>query len=58
MADALLRQWNLLQRIPAHPRKISTAELKTALNKEGIHVEMRSLQRDLNYLSHLSHCKY
>ncbi|PLA74865.1 hypothetical protein CYQ88_04540 [Hydrogenovibrio sp. SC-1] len=53
MADAVLRQWNLLQKIPAHPRKISTSDLLTALNNEGIEIGMRTLQRDLLLLSQI-----
>lgn len=53
MADAVLRQWNLLQKIPAHPRKISTSDLLACLKNEQIDVTMRTLQRDLLFLSQL-----
>lgn len=53
MTDAVIRQWNLLQKIPAYPRKISTSDLLTSLKNEQIDVTMRTLQRDLHFLSQL-----
>tara|TARA_B100000446_G_scaffold35559_1_gene31218 strand:- start:4331 stop:5314 length:984 start_codon:yes stop_codon:yes gene_type:complete len=51
MADSALRQILMLQRIPSYPRKVSTSELKEYLDGEGLSVNIRSLQRDLDQLS-------
>ncbi|MBE9549443.1 MAG: WYL domain-containing protein [Proteobacteria bacterium] len=49
--DTLSRHWAMLQRIPAHPRWISTAELNQYLANEAYEIDIRSTQRDLNHLS-------
>lgn len=49
-ASALRRQWHLLQRIPRQ-HWIGTVDLQHALQREGIDVTLRTIQRDLNALS-------
>jgi len=49
--ETLYRQWVMLSRIPRHPRKITVAELKSALEGEGYSIDTRTVQRDLNKLS-------
>ena len=51
MADALLRRLMILQRLPEYPRKTSTRQLLSALQREGIACSIRTVQRDLEYLS-------
>jgi predicted DNA-binding transcriptional regulator YafY len=51
MTDALVRQWLMLQRIPAHPSRISTKEIHGYLTAEGYDVNVRTVQRDLDQLS-------
>ncbi len=52
MSETLLRQWAMLRMIPRAPRKISTAEIRSRLDSEyGYHVNVRTLQRDLERLS-------
>lgn len=49
-ASTLHRQWHLLQRIPRQ-HWIGTVDLQHALQREGIDVTLRTIQRDLNALS-------
>ncbi|MBC8386266.1 MAG: WYL domain-containing protein, partial [Gammaproteobacteria bacterium] len=49
--DAAVRQLLMVQRIPAYPRKVSSAELMQYLEGEGFSVNLRTVQRDLNMLS-------
>ena len=49
--DRLERLFMLLQRIPRAPRKVSTAELQQALATAGMDVKLRTIQRDMEYLS-------
>jgi predicted DNA-binding transcriptional regulator YafY len=52
MADSALRKILMLQKIPSHPRRISTGELRDYLDiVEGYSVSIRSLQRDLEELA-------
>lgn len=55
MADALIRQWTLLQRIPRYPKSITLHQLIAALEQDGV-VDVptyRTIQRDLDLLSTL-----
>lgn len=52
-SDRLERLFMLLQRIPREPRRISTAELQQSLASAGFDVKLRTIQRDLEYLSTL-----
>lgn len=45
--DPIARSLVLLRLIPAHPRSVSTVELRDALQAEGFDINLRSLQRDL-----------
>ncbi len=49
--DPLFRQMAMLQKIPRHPRRISTSELQEKLSAGGFLVDLRSIQRDLVKLS-------
>jgi len=49
--ETLSRQWVMLQRVPAYPRRISTTELHQYLQKEGHEIDIRTTQRDLDRLS-------
>lgn len=49
--ETLLRHWNLLQLIPRHPTRISTAEIESKLRQRGFSTTRRTIQRDLNTLS-------
>ncbi|KPV39981.1 hypothetical protein AN478_07285 [Thiohalorhabdus denitrificans] len=51
--DAIYRQWLILQQIPRQPQSKSTAELHEVLREEGLEVERRTVQRDLERLSTL-----
>jgi predicted DNA-binding transcriptional regulator YafY len=53
MSDTLLRQWELLRAIPRAPRKIDVATLMAKLAAAGYPTTKRSIQRDLNSLSHV-----
>lgn len=45
--DPLIRNLVLLGLVPRHPKSISTLELQASLEREGFHVDLRTLQRDL-----------
>ena len=45
------RHWLLLRMIPRHPRKIDTAAIESLLERQGITIHRRSIQRDLEKLS-------
>ena len=49
--DSVFRQWNLLRLVPPHGRAKSTSDLHQALADQGIEVDVRTIQRDLNALS-------
>ena len=52
MTDPLTKQWFILRMIPKYPRKIGTREIKNRLLTEhDIGTTIRTVQRDLNYLS-------
>ncbi len=51
MADALMRQWQMLRLLPRAPRKASTAMLEGQLDERGFEIDRRSIQRDLIKLS-------
>jgi predicted DNA-binding transcriptional regulator YafY len=49
--DTLSRQWLMLQKIPAYPRRISTRAMHDYVRAEGHEVDLRTTQRDLDRLS-------
>lgn len=49
--ETILRQWNMLRLIPRHPGSIGTRDLKNKLVDEDFHVDVRTIQRDLEKLS-------
>ena len=51
MADTLLRRLMILQRLPEYPRKMSSRNLLSSLENGGISCSIRTIQRDLEYLS-------
>ena len=51
--DAIYRQWLVLSKIPRQPQFRSTTALLDALASEGIEVDRRTLQRDLERLATL-----
>ncbi|MFB4203568.1 helix-turn-helix transcriptional regulator [Arhodomonas sp. KWT2] len=51
MAEAITRQWWMLQRIPRAPRKISANALAEELAAAGYPVSRRTVERDLRTLS-------
>ena len=51
MSDTILRQMNMLQLIPRYPQKVTTANVRDALNDSGYEASLRTIQRDLQELS-------
>jgi predicted DNA-binding transcriptional regulator YafY len=51
--DAIYRQWVVLGKVPQQPQSRSTSDLHEALGAEGLEVDRRTLQRDLERLSTL-----
>jgi hypothetical protein len=49
-ADTLLRHWALLRKIPRYPQTKTASALHRALAEEGYSVELRTVQRDLQWL--------
>ena len=49
--DTVLRQLTLLQKLPRWPQMTSAPILLEAINDEGFSVKIRTIQRDLEYLS-------
>lgn len=49
--DTLSRQWTLLRTVPAHPQWLSTRELHQRSCASGLEVSIRTIQRDLDFLS-------
>src|SRR6218665_2493912 len=49
--DTLIRQWEMLKRIPDSGQRVTTAELATYLEGQGSSVTVRTIQRDLQKLS-------
>lgn len=45
------RHWLLLRMIPRYPRKIDTATIESLMERQGITIHRRSIQRDLEKLS-------
>ena len=45
------RHWLLLRMIPRYPRKIDTATIEAQMERQGITIHRRSIQRDLEKLS-------
>ena len=45
------RHWLLLRMIPRYPRKIDTATVESLMERQGITIHRRSIQRDLEKLS-------
>ena len=50
-SETLHRQWTILSLIPRAPRKIDTARLSNLLERRGIELSRRSIQRMLESLS-------
>ena len=50
-AETISRQWDILQRIPRLPRKITAREIHANLPATDYHVSLRTVQRDLVSLS-------
>jgi len=53
MSDSLLRHLIILHHLPEYPTKVTTRNLLEALEYEGIHTSIRTIQRDLETLSSL-----
>ncbi|SFK91872.1 Predicted DNA-binding transcriptional regulator YafY, contains an HTH and WYL domains, partial [Azotobacter beijerinckii] len=51
--STLSRQWELLRLLPARPPGLTAQELYRQLNDAGFKVSKRTVERDLNELSHL-----
>ena len=51
MNESLLRQWEMLKRIPRSPRKATANEICSSLEAIGMHTSLRTIQRDLHSLS-------
>ena len=51
MSDPLLRRLLILQRLTVFPNKITAGQLKVSIEKDCINVSLRTVQRDLIYLS-------
>lgn len=49
--DTLSRQWILLRAVPAYPHWLSTRELHQRVWDQGHEVNIRTIQRDLDFLS-------
>jgi predicted DNA-binding transcriptional regulator YafY len=49
--DTLSRQWSLLRTVPAYPHWLSTRELHQRTWDQGHEVNIRTIQRDLDFLS-------
>lgn len=49
--DTLSRQWTLLRTVPAYPHWLSTRELHQRTRDQGHDVNIRTIQRDLDFLS-------
>lgn len=45
------RHWLLLRMIPRYPRKIDTATIESLMERQGVTIHRRSIQRDLEKLS-------
>jgi predicted DNA-binding transcriptional regulator YafY len=51
MNESLLRQWEMLKRIPRVPRKVTANEIFASLEAVGMYTSLRTIQRDLHSLS-------
>ncbi len=51
MSDTLLRQLLMLGMIPRYPHRITTVKLRDRLEDHDYPVDVRTVQRDFNYLS-------
>jgi len=51
ISETLFRHWQMLRLIPRAPRKIDAGALERLLKQEGIEVQRRSIQRDLESLA-------
>ena len=51
MSKKLLRQLTLARCIPHRPYKLTASQLQVKLEEEGIHVSLRTVQRDLEEMS-------
>jgi predicted DNA-binding transcriptional regulator YafY len=51
MNESLMRQWEMLKRIPRAPKKVTANEIFTTLDAVGMYTSLRTIQRDLHSLS-------
>ncbi|WP_269520391.1 helix-turn-helix transcriptional regulator [Alteromonas sp. BMJM2] len=49
--ETMTRYWHILSQIPVYPRSITVRQIVHHLELEGFSVNIRMVQRDLNYLS-------
>lgn len=49
--EAMTRYWHILSQVPVYPRSITVKQIVRHLELEGFSVNVRMVQRDLNYLS-------
>ncbi len=49
-SNSLYRQWQILSRLPTG-KWIGTRELQEMLEREGIEISLRTIQRDLNQIA-------
>lgn len=52
--EAMTRYWHILSQIPVYPRSITVRQIVHHLELEGFSVNIRMVQRDLNYLSSIT----
>ena len=52
--ETMTRYWHILSQIPVYPRSITVKQIVHHLELEGFSVNIRMIQRDLNYLSSIS----
>ena len=51
--ETMYRQWQMLRNIPRYPQKITANELWQRLDRSGLNVHKRSVERDLKDLSRI-----
>ena len=50
MNEQLIRVLQILLILPRHPKSLTTSEILEKLNRQGIYVNIRAIQRDMNTL--------
>jgi predicted DNA-binding transcriptional regulator YafY len=50
MNEQLIRVLQILLMLPRHPKSLTTNEILEKLNYQGIYVNIRAIQRDMNTL--------